>query len=219
MVSSLIKEITGQSHQKCRDDIIVQADQTGDLVNRNKVPIFGMSRVRYMPKYFLQNINISLFQTKNKNCSFIRTRLFAFKVFFHLRNLLPGQFSVCIPLIFKTVTCAKKVPTLSFIFSKLRSNWFEIFLFEMQLVSCCDPYQPQQGAHGQAEHHWTKLYLYLFQPFFLFRWVQIVLNQPWESAKISKYYWPKAEARSALFNKTWPLDYLWVNVSVNYFWR
>ena len=122
-------------------------------------------------------------------------------------------------LIFKTVTCAEKVPTLSFIFSKLRSNWFEIFLFEMQLVSCCDPYQPQQGAHGQAEHHWTKLYLYLFQPFFLFRWVQIVLNQPWESAKISKYYWPKAEARSALFNKTCPLDYQWVNVSVIFFWK
>ena len=151
MISSLIKEITGQSHQKSRDDVIVKADQTGDLVNWNKVSIIRMSRVRYVPKDFLQNINISLFQTENKNCSFIRTRLYGSKI--HLRNHLLGRFLV--HMLFRTMTCAEKIPSFSFIFSKLRSDWFQIFLFEMQLVSCCDPDQSQQGIHGQAEHHWV----------------------------------------------------------------
>ena len=81
MISSLIKEITGQSHQKSSDDVIVKANQTGDLVYWNIISIFRMSRVRYVPKDFLQNINISLFQPKNKNCSLIRTRLFGSNIF------------------------------------------------------------------------------------------------------------------------------------------
>ena len=96
VISSLINEITGQSHKKSCDDVIVEAHQTGYLVNWNKVSVFRMSRVRHMPKYVLQNVDISLFQSENKNCSFIRT---CFKsVLNHdpaYTQLSFGQFSMC----------------------------------------------------------------------------------------------------------------------------
>ena len=166
MVSSLIKEITGQSHQKCRDDVIVQADQTGDLVNRNKVPIFGMSRVRYMPKYFLQNINISLFQTKNKNCSFIRTRLFGFKVFFRLRNLLPGQFSVCILYFLKPWPVRRRFqPSASFFL-----NWdpidLKFFSLKCSLSPAAIPISPnREHTVRPSIIEQSCIYIY-FNPFF-----------------------------------------------------
>ena len=117
-----------------------------------------------MPKDFLQNINISLFQTKNKNCSFIRPCLIGFEYDFHPRKINLRIFRLIVQqalFLFGTVTCSEKIPSFNFILFKLRSDRLEIFLFEMQLVSCRDPYQPQQGTQCQAEHLRSNLNLFI----------------------------------------------------------